>query len=155
MRNDKNYLFTIGFAFLFVILSLIAAAYAASTNTVSSNTIKGQDMKIITVSWHDDDTLASGTRTRVNVNGYLHQIITIPHPNGTVAPQDNYDVYLYHHDGTVLSVVGTTLENRDTDNAEMVTPSIPPYIDWVTFQHVNSTVLNATGEVNLYVSPRK
>lgn len=55
----------------------------------------------------------------ISLNGYVLKVVTNP---GSVAPQDNYDIYLYDPDDAALDAMALTLENRDTANGECVYP---------------------------------
>lgn len=143
---------------LFVIAFSAAVAWAASTNTVTTAEIRGTEMRVITVDWHDNDTLNAATPQVVELNGYVHQIVTYPHINGTahVAAQAGHDVYFYHRNGTAGTAGhpfgSTLLENRSVTAAEYAFPTGTPYIDYGTLTHANSTVLNGGGVVEFYVS---
>ena len=144
---------------LWLTLTIIAlagvVAIAASTNTVTTTRVSGQNIKIVRVLWHDNDTTATGTDQLVTIDGFINQVITTPHVSSTIQPQDNYDVYLYHGNDTTLSLLGTNLENRDTANTEIYALTTPVYARTVTVSHVNSSVLNATGAVDIYVTPTR
>lgn len=143
--------------FCLLSLALAATAFAVSTNTESPTyTVPGSDLRIITIDWHDNDALSTGTDQTVQINGYVHQVVTYPHINGTahVAPQSGYDVYFYHHNDSLGHPFGSTLlEDRSVTATEYAYPTVSPYVDWGTMSHKNSTVLNGGGVVQFFVSP--
>jgi hypothetical protein len=71
----------------------------------------------------------------------------------TAAPTDNYDVYIKDTTYPTLSLLGTSLENRDEANTELVVPSAPVPVYYGTATLVVAAAGDAnTGTVYLYVS---
>ena len=150
MKNEslasalKIALVTIGIVFL-----ASALVWAASSVTVT-NVDTRDEMKVFKISWVDDNSTSLVTYTKLdNLNGFIYHVITDP---GTPAPTDNYDVYIRDYT-TGVSMLGTTLENRDTADSELVTPSVPVYVHDIGFSLSGSAVSDAAGDVYLFVAP--
>lgn len=78
-------------------------------------------IKKITWNWtaHTDGKVATTTANAVTTktyNGEIVRLVTVP--DGTTAPSDNYDVYVY--DGDSVDVLMAAGKDRDTANTEQV-----------------------------------
>jgi hypothetical protein len=142
-------LFVLAVFFLSPLLALAASSVIATPTWVA-----GQNMKVIKVSWvaehtQDVDGAATVPYTELKpLNGFIYAIQTDP---GATAPTDNYDVYLRDYT-TGVSLLGTSLENRDTVNSELVVPSVPVYTAGaVGFSLSGNTNIDAVGDVYIYV----
>jgi len=133
-------------AIVFLATTLLWAAGSVVTDVKTVD-----EMKIIKISWVADNALSDVPYTKIdNVNGFIYDVITDP---GTPAPTDNYDVYIRDYT-TDVSLLGTTLENRDTANSEIVSPSgTHIYAQSVGFSLSGSAVSDAAGDVYLFVVP--
>jgi len=156
--------FVAGFI-LAAMFALPALLLAAGSLTETVEWIAGQNVKKVTYTWTGDVSAGTVPATVVApLNGYLMRVVTRPHVNSTIQPQDNYDLTLTEHLNGSLDLFNGKGMDRDTANAEQFMPShnngsiniYPVYSATpLTLTHTNSSVALATGAIDLYVSVPK
>lgn len=82
----------------------------------SSGEKEGHEIKVAWTSAAD----GSVSQTLTLPGGYIHNVVTVP--SATAAPTADYDISLYHYNGTSLDVLGTKLNDRHTSSSEIVQP---------------------------------
>lgn len=123
----------------------------AATVTLTEETFG--PIKKITWAWtaHTDGKVAvatAGAETTGTYDGEIIRLVTVP--DGTDAPDDNYDVFVYDEDDTdVLMGAGA---DRDTANTEQVLASSLGCVayDKLTL-YVESAAASNKGTVILYI----
>jgi len=124
-----------------------------SSCTVTGPTKESTNVYSLTYSWTAKSTDGSFASVAGNiVNGWLFMVITDP---GSTPPQDNYDITIT--DAYSIDVMGGSMANRDTANAEMSIPILASGIYGTRFVNTALTlnisgnnVGSATGVVKLY-----
>jgi len=148
-----------------LIAVLVGVVYAAGSLIESPAVFAGQTVKKITLTWTGDAANGTVPATVVTpLNGYLLRVVTRPHVNSTIQPEDNYDLTLTEHTNGSLDLFNGMGMNRDTANAEQFMPhhnngtiNVYPVFSAapLTLTHTNSSVVLATGAIDLYVEVSK
>lgn len=138
---------------------------AAGSVTEAVSWITGQNTKVMTLSWTGDASSGAVPSTVISpLNGYLLRVVTRPHTDSTIQPQDNYDLTLIEHLDGSLDLFGGLGANRDEANAEEFIPShyngtmnvYPVYSATpLMFTHANSSIGSATGQVIMTIEVPK
>ena len=136
---------------VFALLLTSGVAIALDGSVTSTTTwVSGQKFKVVKYHWVASTLSVTPYANLESPDGLVYGFITDP---GTTAPEDNYDIYLKDY-VTGVSLTGTTLENRDTTNSELVVPTVPiPFYGNVGFSLSGNANLESTGDVYLYVRP--
>ena len=140
------------------------AVYTYATVTESITWIPGQTIKIVKVTWVGETSGVVPNTTISPLNGRVLRVETNPHVNGTIQPQDNYDIQIVEHNNASIDILGGQGANRDTANTETIIPyhaNVTVYIyprysyGPIGFSLSGNANLNATGDVDIYVEVPK
>ena len=108
----------------------------------------GSRIGVVVATWTSDASGdATGTTGEV-IGGLARRFVT--NPDGTAVPSDNYDVTVADADG--VSLVGTSLNDRDTATTEQHVPTQPVAVASKLTVTVSNAGASKSGVLRIYLS---